>query len=321
MVGTVARNFHTASRAEILADFLVTGWGTVTPVRWQNDYGVDLYCTLTEHIGQLSVVTDYYSLQVKANDDPWILASEDQVKWLLEYPMPLFLACANSAKTVLSIYQTMPRFLAGFRDSPPDRLELIPTTDSGGTVAEWDDGTQFSLSAPIVQVSLDDLEDKDKLEGLKRVFQNWVRRDRHNCELRRMGLLRFRKPTEYRVNTMPGDSFFEQGVLKPTNQQITRALKTLFEAVDCVGDQLRALGDRRAALYGALLLRYLGTTRAEEIEDDPRWRFSVPLTTAVAAALQSTPPAPGEAIYHFAALESLMKVLENDPLAAKYLTE
>ncbi len=52
MVGSVARNPHTGSRSEILADYLFSGWGTVTPVRRQDDYGVDLQCTLTEAIGQ-----------------------------------------------------------------------------------------------------------------------------------------------------------------------------------------------------------------------------------------------------------------------------
>jgi hypothetical protein len=319
MVGTVSRNFHTASRAEILADFLVSGWGTATPVRWQNDYGVDLYCTLTEHDGRLSVVTDYYSLQVKANDDPWLFESEPSVRWLLEYPMPLFLACSNKTKTVLSFYQTLPRFVAGFREPPPERLELIPTTDDEGVVAEWNDGVQFSLSAPILRVSLDDLEDQPKLVRLKSVLRDWARRDSLNRELRRMGLLRFRKPTRYRVNEIPGGSFFEHGVLQPTSEQLTRALKTLFEAVDCVGDQLRALGDRRAALYGALMLHYLQTTRSAALEDDPRWRFSSPLINAIAEALKAKPLAAGEIVYHFAELEALLKTIDAVPTVAKYL--
>ena len=41
MVGAVARNLHTGSRSEILANYLFSGWGTVSPVRRQDDYGME----------------------------------------------------------------------------------------------------------------------------------------------------------------------------------------------------------------------------------------------------------------------------------------
>ncbi len=66
MMGSVAANFHEGSRSETIADYLLSSWGTVTPVRRQDDHGLDLYCTLTERIGQRALVTDYYSVQVKS---------------------------------------------------------------------------------------------------------------------------------------------------------------------------------------------------------------------------------------------------------------
>lgn len=42
MTGAIAANPHEGSRSEILADYLFASWGTVTPVRRQDD--VDLYC-------------------------------------------------------------------------------------------------------------------------------------------------------------------------------------------------------------------------------------------------------------------------------------
>ena len=49
-VGSIAPNLHEGSRSEILADYLFSSWGTVTPVRRQDDYGVDLSCTLVETV-------------------------------------------------------------------------------------------------------------------------------------------------------------------------------------------------------------------------------------------------------------------------------
>jgi len=68
---------------------------TVTPVRRQDDYGIDLYCTLSDRIARRAVVRDYFVVQVKSGTDPWIFEHEESVKWLVEYPNPLFLACVD----------------------------------------------------------------------------------------------------------------------------------------------------------------------------------------------------------------------------------
>ena len=96
-VGVVSTNFHEGSRSEVLADYLFSMWGTVTPVRRQSDYGLDLYCTLTERVGRLSRVRDYFAVQVKSTDDPWEFNDGPSVKWLIEHPIPLFL-CIVSKK-------------------------------------------------------------------------------------------------------------------------------------------------------------------------------------------------------------------------------
>ena len=72
MSGAIPGNLHEGSRSEILADYLFSRWGAVTPVRRQDDYGVDLYCTLTERIGQLERVSEYFTVQVKSTEEPWL---------------------------------------------------------------------------------------------------------------------------------------------------------------------------------------------------------------------------------------------------------
>ncbi len=62
VTGAVPANSHEGSRSEVLADYLLSGWGQrlVTPVR-QDDYGIDLYCTLTERVERRALVRDYFS--------------------------------------------------------------------------------------------------------------------------------------------------------------------------------------------------------------------------------------------------------------------
>ncbi len=321
MVGSVARNPHTGSRSEILADYLFSGWGTVTPVRRQDDYGVDLQCTLTEAIGQRAVVTDYYSVQVKSGDGPWVFESADDIRWLFEYPTPLFLACVDKTGGTLAIYHTMSRFLAGMWP-PPKRLKLTPTGLDDGQSVGWTDGTDFSLSAPILRVSLGDFVEERKLENLRGVLKYWVTLDTFNCDLRRIGLLRFRMPHRYRVNEVPAlGGFVEQGMLRPTDSQLARAVSMLVEAVDCVGDQLRVRGDRISALCAAMLLRHLKATRAAELTADPRWNLSSesPFEFSVSQELDSAVEPGATPSYVFEKIDKLIKIFRDAEAVSAYL--
>jgi hypothetical protein len=256
MPGAVVTNLHHASRAEVLADYLLSLWGTVTPTRRQDDHGIDLNCTLMEEVGNLSRVLEYYSVQVKSNSNPWILKNEDEVRWLFDYPAPLFLACVDQTGFVLSIYQTMTRFLAGMW-SPGQRIELIPLNANEGKNAEWKDPERFELSAPILRVTLEDLVRQDKLDLYRDVLRFWIAADREACSLRRMGVLRLRMPHVYRVNEVPADSNSEQGMTRPDEEQREAGIRTAVEIIDYSGDQLFRSGDRESAVHARILLRRL----------------------------------------------------------------
>jgi hypothetical protein len=256
MPGAVVTNLHHASRAEVLADYVFSLWGTVTPTRRQDDHGIDLYCTLTEAIGRLSQVLDYYSVQVKSNADPWEFKTEDEVRWLFDYPTPLFLACVDQGGLTLSIYQTMPRFLAGMWP-PGKRIELIPSNADVGNCAQWKDGERFGLSAPILRITLEDLIRGDKFDLYRNVLRFWIAADRDACALRRMGVLRLRMPHEYRVNEVPGVSNSGQGMTQPSEEHRAAAVRTAVEVLDYIGGQLLRSGERQGAVYAALLLRRL----------------------------------------------------------------
>ena len=110
MTGATAASFHEGSRSEILADYLFSAWGTVTPARRQSDYGLDLYCTLTERVGQRARVREYFSVQVKSgNRALWTFNDTASVRWLVEHPLPLFLSTVNKKEGIVRVYHTIPR--------------------------------------------------------------------------------------------------------------------------------------------------------------------------------------------------------------------
>jgi hypothetical protein len=145
MVGAIVGNLHEGSRSEILADYLFSRWGAVTPVRRQDDFGIDLYCTLTDRVGQREQVQEYFTVQVKSSEETWKLNSQDEVKWLIEYPTPIFLCTVSKKELLIRVFHVFPRFYMWAFGLLPSILELTPGKNKRGQSIEWEGGSSFSL--------------------------------------------------------------------------------------------------------------------------------------------------------------------------------
>src|SRR5438445_9082078 len=97
MVGSTSANFHEANRSEYLAHYVFSSFGTSVPVPRVEDTGIDLYCTLTERVGQRIWPRDYFTVQVKSTPEPWEFKSPDSVQWLIEHPLPILLCVVTKA--------------------------------------------------------------------------------------------------------------------------------------------------------------------------------------------------------------------------------
>ena len=136
--GSYAPNLHEGSRSEYLAQYVFSMFGTSVPVLHQEDYGLDLHCTLSERQGQRARPVAYFSVQVKSIDGPWEFDDADSVKWLVEYPAPLLLCIVDKAKARFSIYQTLARFGAAVKMKLPAQLRLLPGAAGQGRALSWD---------------------------------------------------------------------------------------------------------------------------------------------------------------------------------------
>jgi hypothetical protein len=323
MTGAIAANPHEGSRSEILADYLFSSWGTVTPVRRQDDYGIDLYCTPTDRIGLRAVVRDYYVVQVKSGTDPWVFDYQESVRWLVEYPTPLFLACIDKKSGTLRVYHVTPRFYVWAMAKLPNRLVLTPQDTVDGLSVQWENAEAYSLSAPIIPVTCSDLISDEKIELLKHVFTQWVRVDRENCDLVRKGLLRFRMPASYRTNEAPPGNIVEAGVRAPEPEFMKRGIQTLAECAECVGGQLGQLDDLSGALRAALLVDHLTRKYSDLFANLPRWqgkRVPADLGMIVVQALnQFLEEKDGASPYRYRGIDEVQKALDNDSVVRRFL--
>lgn len=200
----------------------------------------------------------------------------------------------------------------------PSRLELVPETCDDGAFVEWKDGERFSLSAPILRVTLGDLLDEQRLTELRRVFTHWVRLDREDIDLRRFGLLRFRMPPSYKVNEVPESGIGEIGNFVPNDDCLRRGIRTLVESVECIGGQLGGRGDRRGALLAALLADHVQKRHARLIDPPMRaGRLSGQLAMIVADGLNKRVDKPVD--YRYAGLDQVHKCLDADPLVHRFV--
>jgi hypothetical protein len=220
------------------------------------------------------------------------------------------------------IYQIFPRFYVwAFSDSLPARLELTPGEGKTGQSVQWTNASSFSLSAPIIEASMNDLMDDKRLLKLRETFAHWVRLDRENCDLVRQGLPRFRMPASYTVNEMDVDRLpiSQQENAAPQPWFLERGMLRLAEALECLGGLQGNRGDRAFALEAALLLDRLQTTFREVFRDNLLWQDRVPGSLG-RIVLEGLNKARGqEGGYRYAGLEEVEKMIESCSLVKRYL--
>jgi hypothetical protein len=221
-VGSIAINLHEGSRSEYLAQYVFSSFGTAVPIPHQEDTGLDIYCTLLERDGPRAWPRAYYSVQVKSTMEPWIFASPDSVRWIIEHPLPIFLCIVHKAEARILVYHTTPRFAAWILPLHKNRLELIPGTETRARPIEtsWEEGSSFELKAPILNFTIREALDDTFRAQLAAVLKLWIDNDMQNIFRIKCGNHHFQTPYEYETNSADvtgginefGGPFSEQSV-------------------------------------------------------------------------------------------------------------
>lgn len=300
--------------SETLAEYLFSTWGPVTRVRWENDFGWDLHCAMTEPLGQLRWVKTSYNVQVKSNFRPWCFNSPDEVRWLIEHPEPLFLCVVDKKKGQISVYQTHVRFGIWASGQLPTKIKLKPGNGTSGNVDAWTRGPDCQLSAPIIKITAQELFDDAILSNLQRTLNAWVDWELRSIQMVRMGLFRSRSPLNYQTNTPELNHSIREGEMSvPTDQQISLGARTLREVLDCLGSQFFYRGDHLGFVKASLLFRWLSKRFGESL-DDPR---SIDIFPALERLLSS---GMGKATFNrdevFEPIDALANLIENHPITA-----
>ena len=167
---------HEGIRSEYLAQFVFSAFGTAIPVPHQQDSGLDIYCTLLERDGPRA----YYSVQVKSTMEPWPFGSPEPVRWIIEHPLLIFLGIVQKPEARILVYHTTPRSAAWAMPTHPNRLELIPGTETRANTVDWDTGDRFDLKAPILNFTIQDVLGPEFRRQVAEVLKFWIDHDVEN---------------------------------------------------------------------------------------------------------------------------------------------
>jgi hypothetical protein len=216
-------------------------------------------------VGKRFLARSPYTVQVKSSMDPVVFEGTETVRWLIEHPLPLFLCVVDKASARLSVYHTLPRFYAWSLGRWPDRLEMNPVPavpGQAGRSPNWGGGYSFSLDQPILDFTINQMQDDAFWENARQVFEGWVELENDNLTRVRMRLLKCRMPMGYRTNEplKATGGWSEVSLLYPEAEQFDQTASRLKESLEWVGEQLLRRDDLAGATKAALLHRHLFRT-------------------------------------------------------------
>ena len=255
----MAINFRGGAQSEILARAFFAMIGIAVPVPREDDYGVDLLCTLlSEREGQLAWPIAPYSVQVKSDLEPWVFPSRRSVEWVVGYRAPLLLCVVSKAAGTISIYQTLARFAAAVAPELPEKLSLRPERRGDeffGPYGYDDQASEYLLGPPIVKVSVAELMDPDIIQQVRAVLQAWLELDYGNVIKYQIGLRRVELVMKYRTNEVPivGGSL---DLVWASEHARQAGEQTALEVVRWLVTPWANDDDYVGALLGLLLLRH-----------------------------------------------------------------
>jgi len=300
--GSIAANFHEGSRSEYLAQFVFSSFGTAIPVPHQEDSGLDIYCTLLERDGKRAWPRAYYSVQVKSTMAPWVFASRKSVRWIIEHSLPIFLCIVQKPEARILIYHTTPRFAVWALPKYPNRLRLIPGTDTKAKTVNWVAGDTFRITAPILNFTIQEVLQPDFRIKVAEVLKFWIDYDVENLFRIKSGIHHFRVPEDYETNTTNFRAWTGQGG-RFREESLPLAQSRLKELLGLLATHYRGKKDMVNAAIYAMALRQLSPSGYEEPFDPHDTHLHMELNKLFGM----DPPS-----YLFQACDSLIKMVKDE---------
>lgn len=210
-------SFRQGNRAEYLAHYILSSFALSVPVpRPEDAAGVDLHCSILRKDGDNLFPYLPFNIQIKSISDErvsfggltkggnWRKHGIDQ---LCQTDTPFLIGMVDIKNQRLDIFTTISRYFVAYRfnNKPlPRQVDLVPYTPEypnhlgDGVIAELEPVKdkpdipnklwELPLGQPIISISAEDSEDKDKVESIKQLLEPYLRIDQQNAVHFRTGV-------------------------------------------------------------------------------------------------------------------------------------
>jgi hypothetical protein len=288
--GSISPNFHEGSRSEYLAQYVFSMFGTSVQVPRQEDYGVDLYCTLfSERDGQRVWPEAYYSVQIKSDESALTFPHPKSVEWIVEYPAPLLLCIVQKNDGLIRIYQTFARFGAAVAQTLPESLVLVPEgreSPADGPYGLDEESGNYLLGVPILKFKVEELLDDSRFSQIRDVLRFWVLKDFDNVRRYQMGMRSLWMPWEVVTNEMPRGPESTLSLFVASTEVRAKAETSLSLLLDWLTYPWFSAGEHLDALLAAMLLRSRGSMSVSALLVVNKLRELTDLDTAIGTSSQ-----------------------------------
>lgn len=159
MPGFRGKNLRSGDLAEQLGLVLLQNVSLVTPVPRTEDVGIDAVATILRNYDSYNYVAEEsFFIQLKSLSVSEIIYKDEQVRWLIELQLPLFIGIVDRKKSTIYIYSSY--HLSDTIATNPDRKEIAIdlTNFSQYDCSDTNENTKIPIGPCVISWSFDTLE-------------------------------------------------------------------------------------------------------------------------------------------------------------------
>lgn len=205
--GLIANNYRQGSRAESLAEYFFSEFCIAERVLKENDFGIDLYCSLMNVQGSMGTTSTLFGVQIKSGVAPFQYRGDSLTQWMKMINIPLIMCRVNRSNLTVEVFSTWAlnllltgtnnfseiNFIESYSfDSETINLRMPEVIDGKATI--W-------MGPPIIKCSLNDFAQKPDLKKkFEKVLQEWISLDFKNYSKRHVGIPSYFGYTNWQTN-------------------------------------------------------------------------------------------------------------------------
>jgi hypothetical protein len=205
--GVIANNPRQGVRAEYIAQYFFSEFCTAERVLRENDFGIDLYCSLMDISGAMGFTSTLFGVQIKSGDAAFKYYGDYVSQWLKMINVPLIMCRVNRGTLSIEIFSTWTinsllsgkesfkeiSFVESYSSAESDESLKMPEV-IGDSATVW-------MGPPIIKCTLVELINnsvsKDKI---KQILEEWISFESLNYARRHLNIPVYYGYTKWTTN-------------------------------------------------------------------------------------------------------------------------